>query len=179
MEAGQRRGGGAGAAEVEAEGATGGAGGTHVLSCASACLCLGGMQSHMKEAFFFSPPHLSETRIWCPSQKRHCPPPDTLPVSRLNPQLRKHTQQHVRVKTHRCSGRHVGLRTHTQTHAHTCRCALCTQPTGVGFHSNRSSDLKSNKTHQIPLSLDCLITVISSINGDVVTSNHRVGWLTS
>lgn len=58
MEAGQRRegGGGAGAAEVEAKGATGGAGGTHVLSCASACLCLGGMQSHMKEAFFFSPP---------------------------------------------------------------------------------------------------------------------------
>lgn len=25
-------------------------GGTHVLSCASAWLCLGGMQSHMKEA---------------------------------------------------------------------------------------------------------------------------------
>lgn len=94
-------------------------------ACLVLCLCLPvpwwNAESH-ERGLLFLPPHLSETRIWCPSQKRHCPPPDTLPVSRLNPQLRKHTQQHVRVKTHRCSGRHVGLHTHTDARTHMQMC---------------------------------------------------------
>ncbi len=55
---------------------------------------------------------LSETRLLCLSQKRHCPPPDTLPVSRLtlNPE---NTHSHQLVKTHRWN--------HTQRY----RCALC------------------------------------------------------
>lgn len=108
--------------------------------------------------------HLAETRIWCPSQKRHCPPPDTLPVSRLNPQLAKtHTATRACEKAQTQGKAHrVHAHTHTHTYAH-CRCAPCAQPTGVGFHSNRSADLKSNRMRQIPLSLDCLITVITGV----------------
>lgn len=49
-------------------------GGTHVLSCASACLCLGGMQSHMKEALSLAA-SLSDSDLMSVSKGPLSPPP--------------------------------------------------------------------------------------------------------
>lgn len=114
---------------------------------------------------------LAGARIWCPSQKRHCPPPDTLPVSRLNPQLAK-----THTATRACGSAQTqwrARRARERTHAeqtHIADVSACARPTGVGFHWNSSADLKSNRTCQIPLSLGCLITVISGVKWQ---SGHR------
>lgn len=110
--------------------------------------------------------HLAEARIWCPSQKRHCPPPDTLPVSRLNPQLAK-----THTATRACENAQThwrASRVHAHTSTHVADVSPCAQPSGVGFHW--SSSEKSNRTRQIPLSLDCLITVITGVKWQ---SRHR------
>lgn len=81
---------------------------------------------------------LSETRILCPSQKRHCPPPDTLPVSRLALSSKNtHSQK--------CMWKHRDAITRTQVYTHTYRCALLTQWMSIKFPSNRNSELRSNK----------------------------------
>lgn len=115
--------------------------------------------------------HLVESRIWCPSQKRHCPPPDTLPVSRLNPQLAK-----THTATRACENaqtqwraRRVHARARTHTQARTLQ--MCSRARGQqasGF--TRTAAKKSNRTRQIPLSLDCLITVITGVKWQ---SRHR------
>lgn len=57
---------------------------------------------------------LSETRILCPTQKRHCPLPDTLPVSRLTLSSKNtHSQKCIWKQgcNHKRSGLHI---THIQ-----------------------------------------------------------------
>lgn len=172
---GAGRGGGGGGGVAEAEGVTGwwgGVAGGRMSCLVPLCLPVPWWNAESHERGLLLPPtsihhhHLAETRIWCPSQKRHCPPPDTLPVSRLNPQLAKtHTATRAceNAQKQRRAGR-VRARTHVAD------VPVCMRPTGVGFHSNSSADLKSNRTRQIPLSLDCLITVITGVKWQ---SRHR------
>lgn len=70
-------------------------GGTHVLSCASACLCLGGMQSHMKEALSLTT-SLSDSDLMSVSKgplspRRPTPFLTHTTCQQTNPQLQKHT----------------------------------------------------------------------------------------
>lgn len=146
-------------------------GGTHVSSCASPCLCLGGMRSHMKEALFLS------ASLWDSSlvsvSKAPLSPSWHTTCQQINPQLQKHTQPQMHVKTHT-----QNTLTYTQAYTHTYRCALHTQFMSIKFPSNRKSELRRKQTHKIPSSLDCLITMISTVNSNFVTNNHRVGPLT-
>lgn len=91
-------------------------GGTHVLSCASAWLCLGGMQSHMKEALSLAA-SLPDSDLMSVSKGPLSPPPahplpdtHTLPVSRLA--LSSKNTHKMQVKTQRCDRKHAGQRTH-------------------------------------------------------------------
>lgn len=91
-------------------------GGTHVLSCASAWLCRGGMQSHMKEALSLAA-SLPDSDLMSVSKGPLSPPPahplpdtHTLPVSRLA--LSSKNTHKMQVKTQRCDRKRAGQRTH-------------------------------------------------------------------
>lgn len=163
----------------ERQGGGGNVGGGRMSCLVPLCLPVPWWNAESHERGLLLPPssihhhHLAETRIWCPSQKRHCPPPDTLPVSRLNPQLAKtHTATRAceNAQTEWRASR-VHAHAHTRARARARTLQMCPRARGrwaSGF--TRRAAKKSNRTRQIPLSLDCLITVITGVKWQ---SRHR------